>query len=169
MRSGKAYFISPRNRRSFSRRPERSPAQDVGLTKFLRGYCCDCWWGGVMVTVSAAPLRPGPVSWKRRFTRFGWVGLASQPETAAADPNRLATDAGTSMTPELRSYPVWSTAHLHEDSAQSARDFKPCLGITTRLQLGRRLKAIYDCDQAPMPDAIKKLLAQIEARLHCSK
>lgn len=73
------------------------------------------------------------------------------------------------MNTERRYNSSWNTIHLREDSARSAQDLKPCISVVTRTQLGRRLKAIYDCDQAPMPASIENLLTQIEASLHCRK
>ena len=122
-----------------------------------------------MNTGHAAPLRPEPVSWKRRFMRFGWIGLASRPEAAAVGRNKVAVDQRTPMNTEPRSPSSWTREHSPDEEMRAARDPKPRSGLAIRFQLGRRLKAIYGSDQAPMPDAMGNLLMQIEACLQRRK
>lgn len=115
----------------------------------------------------ASPPRPEPVSWKRRFMRFGWLGSALRPERAPSDRGESAGDHGMFMATEHR-----FSHGIPPDALASERpqgDPKPRLSLSTCRQLGSRLKAIYSCDQTPAPDAFRNLVTRIESCLQSRK
>ena len=108
----------------------------------------------------ALPPRPQPVSWNRRFTRFGWLGVASRGEAPASYSGRHAADYGTDMISKNHFSHRAAVDSFADD--RLAGDVTPRLSRTARAQLGNRLKALYDCDQATMPDLFRDLLARID-------
>jgi hypothetical protein len=115
------------------------------------------WGVGLMDTYLASTLRPAPVSWNRRFMRFGWAGLAPRLEAKMPDAGQR-----TEMNSEPRS-PSRSVSPS-EEAGRPTRDSRLRAGRTIQFQLSGRLKAIY-ADETTMPDAIRNLAMRIEARL----
>jgi hypothetical protein len=110
-----------------------------------------------MSTDLASTLRPAPVSWNRRFMRFGWTGLMLRPDSKTPDG---AQSTGMNSEPHSTAPPTSSP----EEASRAGRDLRLRSARTIQFQLSGRLKAIY-ADEAAIPEIMRNLAMRVEARL----